>query len=305
MTFIGQLKESLDPGDAVILVDEPLARHTSFRIGGLADALIMINNERALRQVRQFSSRMKLPAVILGRGTNVLISDQGLRGIVVKLTGEFNSIQIRGNRIIAGAAALLDTIAETAEACGLAGADFLAGIPGTIGGALLTNAGAFGKSVGSILERVETMDVGGKVILLNKTELRDEYRQAVIPPGFWAIRVVLCLVPGQGRAVQLVREERWSRHPKEPSAGSFFKNPPEGPAGRLIEQCGLKGISIGGAAVSEKHANFIVNKGNARFVDVYELGQVVKATVEEKTGIELTEEVRMLPVSCDPASVPV
>jgi UDP-N-acetylmuramate dehydrogenase len=290
-----ELEQLLKESSSLLRRDEPLAGYTSFRIGGKADGLIMVKNVSGLRMVRRFCAERKLPAVILGRGTNVLISDQGLRGVVVKLSGDFNFIEVSGDRIIAGAATLLDTIAETAEARGLAGAEFLAGIPGTIGGALMTNAGAFGKSLSSILDYVETMDENGSLRVITKPELRDEYRQPVIPSSLWATKVGLQLAFGQGRPVQMVRAERWAKHPQEPSAGSFFKNPPGTPAAILIERCNLKGRAIGGAMVSERHANFIINKGGASFADVYELVQVIKATVEEKTGIELQEEVQIVP----------
>ncbi len=290
-----ELEQLLKESGSLLRRDELLASHTSFGIGGRAEALVVVHDEQGLKRVRRFCEERSLPAVILGKGTNVLVSDQGLRGLVVKLAGRFELIKVKGNKICAGSAALLDDIAEIAEANGLAGADFLAGIPGTIGGGLLTNAGAFGRNLASLIEKVEVLDRQGNIVILGKTELRNEYRQPVIPSELWALRTFLLLAPGKGRSVKSVREERWSKHPHERSAGSFFRNPPDIPAGRLIEQCGLKGLVIGDAAVSEVHANFLINKGAARFTDVYELAQVVKAEVEEKTGIELKEEVRFLP----------
>lgn len=290
------LEQVLKGSDALIMSDELLAEHTSFRIGGRAELIIIVNDDSGLKRVRCLCGEKNLPAVILGKGTNVLISDQGLHGVVVKLGGIFNLVEVQGNEIKAGAAANLDDIAEIAEAKGLTGAEFLAGIPGTVGGALMTNAGAFGRSISDLIEKVSVMDTMGNIKVLEKHQLHNEYRQPVIPAELWAVRVVLRLARGKGRSVKSIRNERWSKHPKEPSAGSFFKNPPGTPAGRLIEECGLKGLRVGDAAVSELHANFIVNKGAARFVQVYELAQIIKATVEQKTGIELREEVKVLPL---------
>ncbi|MEO0004765.1 MAG: UDP-N-acetylmuramate dehydrogenase [candidate division WOR-3 bacterium] len=291
-----RLKEILKGSDSFVVPDEPLAQHTSFRIGGKAALMVVVNKELGLRKVRQFCTENRLLVEILGKGTNVLISDQGIPGVVVKLGGEFGLIDVQGDKIMAGAAASLDDISEIAEANGLAGAEFLAGIPGTVGGGLVTNAGAYGKSLSAITLEVTVMDAIGNIRVLRKEELKNQYRQPVIPGEFWALRLVLILSKGETKPVKAIREERRSKHPPEPSAGSFFKNPPGIPAGRLIEECGLKGLRVGDACISELHANFIVNKGSARFGDVYELAQIVKAEVEERTGIELEEEVRFLPV---------
>ncbi len=278
-----------------VFFNEPLARHTSFRIGGPADALVIVRSRRGLRGVWTIAQKYGVNITVIGRGTNMLISEQGLRGIVVKLQGEFCRIELRDNEIYAGAGVLLDEIADFAESHGFSGAEFLAGIPGTIGGGLTSNAGAYGRSLGDVVQQVEVMDNQGIVALLNREDLRNQYRESLLPAGSWALSVILKLPQGKGRSCQEIRSERRQKHPSEPSAGSFFKNPAAVPAGKLIEQCGLKGMVLGGAAVSPQHGNFIVNRGGARFVDVYELVQIIKATVEEMTGIELDEEVRILP----------
>jgi UDP-N-acetylmuramate dehydrogenase len=220
-----------------------------------------------------------------------------------------------------GGGASLDAVATVAEQEGLVGAEFLAGIPGTVGGGLHSNAGAFGRSLGDVVTSVTVLDAEGNERTLTGSQLRREYRMPMIEHGFVALEVTVRLEEGSGvqgfkgpgsepeprnpgtpgpLTVAQIREQRWSKHPKEPSAGSFFRNPETGdgervPAGKLIEQCGLKGKTIGGVRVSEKHANFLVNTGRARFADVYELVQVIKATVEEQTGILLEEEVQYLP----------
>ncbi len=278
-----------------VFFNEPLARHTSFRIGGPADALVIVRSRRGLSVVRTIAQKYRVNITVIGRGTNVLISEQGLRGIVVKLQGEFCRIELRENQIYAGAGVLLDEIADFAESHGFSGTEFLAGIPGTIGGGLMSNAGAYGRSLGDIVQQVEVMDNQGIVELLNRKVFRNQYRESLVPAGFWVLSVILQLQQGRGKSCQEIRSERRQKHPSEPSAGSFFKNPATVPAGKLIEQCGLKGVALGGAAVSPQHGNFIVNRGGARFVDVYELVQIMKATVEEMTGIELDEEVRILP----------
>ena len=316
---------------------EPLAQHTTFRVGGLADAWVRADDRHALSRVLQVCRATGVRTWFLGRGSNVLVSDQGLRGVVVCLGGELAGIRVERDkgtegqrdkvtegesgqgsgtrsldpsipvRLVCGAGAALDAVASFAEKEGLVGVEFLAGIPGTVGGGLHSNAGAFGRSLGDVITGVTVMDQEGHEQELTGSQLRREYRRPMIEPGLVAVEVTMEL-PGNCRVSNVecrmsadeVRKQRWSKHPKEPSAGSFFRNPEAKngeriPAGKLIEQCGLKGRTIGGARVSEKHANFLVNAGGARFVDVYQLVQVVKATVEEQTGILLEEEVQYLP----------
>ncbi len=289
------LKQAVERLGGEVKFNEPLFKHSSFRIGGPAEVLVVATNEAGLRVVREICQANQVRMSILGCGTNVLIPEQRIEGVVIKLGGEFTRVMVRGDEIYAGAGGLLDEIANVAEAAGLTGAEFLAGIPGTVGGGLMSNAGAFGLSLGDVVSTVEALDLQGNRVVLGQGELSNNYRQPVIPPGWWALWVTLRLSPGRGRSLNAIREERWKRHPREPSAGSVFKNPAGLSAGRLVEQCGLKGMVLGGAMVSEKHGNFIVNRGNARFVEVFELIQIVKATVEEMTGLELNEEVQLFP----------
>jgi UDP-N-acetylmuramate dehydrogenase len=284
---------------------EPMAKHTTFRIGGLADAWVCVRDRHALERVLAVCREAGVRTWLLGRGSNVVVSDQGLRGVVVCLDGDLADVEGRGTKLLCGAGAALDAVAEFAEKEGLVGAEFLAGIPGTIGGGLHSNAGAFGRSLGDVVVSVSVLVPEGNELVLSGPQLRREYRQPVIEPGQVAVEVLMELTMGEGRratgkSVEEIRRQRWTKQPKEPSAGSFFRNPTAGdgsrvPAGRLIEECGLKGRTIGGAKVSEQHANFLVNTGRARFADVYELVQVIKATVERQTGILLEEEVQYLP----------
>ncbi|MEO0079736.1 MAG: UDP-N-acetylmuramate dehydrogenase [candidate division WOR-3 bacterium] len=290
-----ELKQELMGQKVTIKENELLAEHTSFRIGGPARLWVEAGDEAAVERVVRFCFRRRMVLWVLGAGTNVLVSDQGLRGVVLKLTGRLAEVRFDGTAVHAGAGARLDDIVDGAERAGLAGAEFLAGIPGTVGGGLRTNAGAFGRSLSDILESVTALDRKGNRITIGREGLRSEYRKAVIDESQIALAVVLRLEPGKPKPAAELRRQRWGKHPNEASAGSFFKNPKEEPAGSLIERCGLKGRTVGKARVSERHANFIVNMGNARFSDVLELSQLVKATVEERTGIVLEEEVQILP----------
>ncbi len=293
---------------------EPLARHTSFRIGGEAELMVEVRSEEALVRVVCFCQDAMVDMYVLGRGTNVLVSDQGLAGVVVRLGGALAAIAPvpagQGDLSIeAGAGARLDDVVDAVEAAGLGGLEFLAGIPGSVGGALFSNAGAFGRCIGEVILEVKGVDRLGRPWRRTQEELTVRYREPLIDEGLVATGVRLRLEPTRTRTAEQVRQQRRAVHPAEPSAGSFFKNPGGAlgyaqpgdssrtrlTAGRLIEQCGLKGRSVGGACVSRKHANFIVNAGGARCADVYELVQVIKATVEEKTGILLDDEVRILP----------
>ncbi len=316
------LEAALADDDVEFRPAEPLARHTSFRIGGDAELMLEVRAEPALARVLGFCHEELVDCRVLGRGTNVLVSDQGLAGVVVRLGGALANVSPvsgaayprsdgQGSGFIeAGAGARLDDVVSAVQAAGLGGVEFLAGIPGTVGGALASNAGAFGRCIADVIVEVSGLDRVGRPWRRRREELTVRYREPLIDDGLVATRVRFRLEPvsSQGQTADQVRQRRRAIHPPEPSAGSFFKNPesrtagsePRIPAARLIEECGLKGRSVGGARVSMKHANFIVNAGGARCADVYELAQIVKATVEEKTGILLEEEVRILPGMAQP-----
>jgi len=280
---------------AAVRLDEPLERHTTFRIGGPAEAWVEAGDEAALRAALGFCRERGVPVILLGRGSNVLVSDQGLAGVVLTLAGEFERVRVEGETIVAGGAAGLDTIAERAEQAGLAGAEFLAGIPGTLGGGFRTNAGAFDRSLLDVVVRVRALSRSGDVRELERAEFGTGYRRPMLDEELTVLEAELQLRAGPGEPCADVRRRRWDKQPTDPSAGSFFRNPEGDAAGRLIEACGLKGQRVGGAMVSNKHANFIVNTGAALSCEVRELAQVVKARVEEQTGIVLEEEVLTLP----------
>jgi UDP-N-acetylmuramate dehydrogenase len=295
---------------------EPLSRHTTFGIGGPADVWAEVSSEAGLAALLGICQSQQVRAWVMGRGSNLLVSDQGLHGVVVRMAGEMAEVAVEGSRVRAGAGARMDAVVDSCEERGLCGAEFLAGIPGSIGGGLLTNAGAYGRQLSDVVTSVRGLDSGGQVVTLGRDDFSVGYRQPLLPAGFVATEVVLDLVFGRPEPARQVRERRWAKLPSEPSAGSFFRNPDvdeevahgyEGtrvqaaagrvrvPAGWLIERCGLKGRRAGGAMVSERHANFIVNVDRASCADVLELVQVVKAVVEQAAGVRLREEVQLWP----------
>jgi UDP-N-acetylmuramate dehydrogenase len=275
--------------------DVPLAGYTTFGIGGPADVLVTAHDRKALAAVPAACRKLGVDWWVLGRGSNVLVSDAGLRGVVVMLGTEFGYVRVKDNVLVAGAGAGLDDIAVAAQDAGLCGAEFLAGIPGTIGGGLHTNAGAFDRSLTDILTNVKVLGRTGRTRTLKQGDLATGYRQQVVEDRLVVIEAEMELEPGNPEPVETARQQRWARQPQDPSAGSFFRNPESEPAWSLIDRAGLRGFRVGKAQVSEKHTNFIINTGGASFSDVYELAQVVKARVEETSGIELEEEVQVLP----------
>jgi UDP-N-acetylmuramate dehydrogenase len=276
----------------------PLARHTSFRIGGPADYLVRVNSRRALKEVILIVRRSRIPYCILGKGTNLLVRDRGFRGAVIKLVGPFKTIQNRGDLFRCGAAALLDDLVARAYILGYGGAEFLSGIPGTVGGAVKGNAGAWGRSISEIVERIHVVDRQGRDQFLDRDEIGFSYRQSGIGDGIiiTGAEIRLCRRPkaASRKEIEHYRKARQVRQPRGLSAGSFFKNPKDCPAGKLIEDCGLKGFRVGDAVVSERHANFIINLGHARASDVLALVRVVKERVRKIKGVVLKEEVRVL-----------
>ncbi|OPX17774.1 UDP-N-acetylenolpyruvoylglucosamine reductase [candidate division WOR-3 bacterium 4484_100] len=280
-----------------VLKKTPLSRYTSFHIGGYADYLITVHSKRALRNVFEKIKKYKIRYFILGAGTNLLVADSGFRGVVIKLGGAFKQLKQKNNQFICGAGLLLDKLLEKTADRGYQGAEFLAGIPGTVGGAVKGNAGAFGKSISQIVESITIFD-GKNFKELKKESIKFGYRFSSVKNGVFIIQVKVKLRKSNRRSVTkkmaYYKNYRKQRQPDEWSAGSFFKNPPEVPAGKLIEQCGLKGLRIGDAEVSNKHANFIINRGQATAEQVIALAQKIKRVVKNKKGVTLREEVRLL-----------
>ncbi len=281
-----------------VKTEEPLADYTSFHIGGRARFLVCVYTKTALIKVLQIIRKHGLPYFIIGAGTNILVADSGFPGVVLKLGGVFKRIAWRDDLVRCGGGVMIGDFLKESLDRGYGGGEFLAGIPGTVGGAVKGNAGAFGSSIADMTVRAAVVDKDGKEIILSRSELGFSYRSSNIKNGCMVITVDLVMIKDNMHSVQKRIDEnlrrRMERHPVGYSAGSFFKNPPGHAAGRLIEMCGLKGISVGGAVVSEKHANYIINRGGARAADVIALAGQIKKAVFKKTGIQLEEEVKLL-----------
>lgn len=289
-----------------ILEEEPMADHTSFRIGGGADLFITVNNEEELGAVLRELTELGEEHMLIGNGSNLLFSDDGYRGTIVKLGGTFEDIICSGDTITAGAARLLSGASSFACENSLAGLEFASGIPGSVGGAVFMNAGAYGGEMKDIVTSVRLMTPDGREIFTRSGDEMDfGYRHsAVQDDGSIVLSAVMKLERGDrdeiAARIKELTEKRNSRQPVNfPSAGSTFKRPVGGYAAALIEQSGLKGTSVGGAEVSQKHSGFIINKGGATCSDVLELMRLVRKKVFEDSGIRLEPEVRIIGGSLD------
>lgn len=279
-----------------ILIDEPMSCHTTFRVGGPADFFVTPKAKEEVRDVIRICKEAGMPYYIIGNGSNLLVSDAGYRGVIVQIYKEMNEVKVEGDLVKAQAGALLSGIAAKALGAELSGFEFASGIPGTIGGACVMNAGAYGGEMKDVLESVTVLTGEGKIIELGRNELELGYRTSVIAKkGYIVLGAVLKLERGDGEKIKTymdeLKEKRVTKQPLEyPSAGSTFKRPEGSYASLLIEQCGLKGLNVGGAEVSTKHSGFVINKGGATFEDVIELTDKVKKCVYEKTGYSLELE---------------
>ncbi len=298
MKIYNKLIKILDP--ALVKLDEPLSKHTSFKIGGPADILVIPRNEEELRKILKASREEKIIPYVIGNGTNLLVLDKGIRGVIIKIANNMNNIFFDGTRITAHAGVLLSALSKAAMGKGLTGLEFAGGIPGTVGGAVCMNAGAYGGEMKNVVVSVEAMDFNGGVKKYSKEEIRFGYRTSIFQKEKLIILKV-CFELQKGsynkikKQMDKLSERRRKKQPLwEPNAGSTFKRPDGSYAGYLIEKAGLKGYQIGGAQVSKIHAGFIVNKGNATAKDVLLLIQHIQKTVEEKFGIKLVPEIKIL-----------
>ena len=280
-----------------ILFQEPMSRHTTFRVGGEAACMLLIHSEEELCKLIPYFKLIGQEYFILGNGSNLLVGDKGYHGIVLKLDKGMQEIQVEDTRIRVKAGALLSQTANLARDHGLTGMEFAAGIPGSIGGAVVMNAGAYEGEMKQIVESVRAMNTDGEILTLDNDTMEFGYRTSVIRNRpFVVLEAVLTLQKGDVQAITARMEElaqlRRSKQPLEyASAGSTFKRPEGYFAAKLIEDAGLKGCARGGAQVSEKHAGFVVNKGDATAKDVCELTDYIKSEVMEKFGIGLELEV--------------
>lgn len=287
-------------GNDNVSVDEPMKKHTTFRIGGPADYYVMPHSGEEAAQVIKACREWKLPFYILGNGSNLLVSDKGFRGVIIQMFKNYSEVSVDGVCVTARAGALLSKIAKTALENNLTGLEFAAGIPGTLGGAVVMNAGAYGGEMKDVLEEVGVLSGEGEILRLKREELDLGYRTSVIArKGYIVLEAKMRLQEGKREAIasrmEELKEKRVSKQPLElPSAGSTFKRPEGNFAGKLIMEAGLRGFSVGDAQVSEKHCGFVVNKGGATALQVRELMQEVIRRVEETSGVTLEPEVKML-----------
>jgi UDP-N-acetylmuramate dehydrogenase len=288
---------------ATVRLGELLGRHTSFRIGGPADVFIEVASVPELSGILRACTRHAAPVFFLGGGTNLLVSDRGARGVVVKLGRPFDFVEWRLTaeppRLRVGAAVPFKRLVMQTVAEGLAGLEFGEGIPGTVGGGLLMNAGAFGGEIGRVVDAIEAVTDRGDHVVLPRERLGFAYRRLELPMRAIVTAVQLRLERGEAATLAATIREakaRRDRHqPKgHPNAGSIFKNPPGAPAGKLLEAVGLKGARLGNAMVSLRHANFIVNLGGARADDVKGLMDLAARVVRQRLGVELEPEVRLV-----------
>ena len=283
-----------------ILIDEPMSRHTTFRVGGPADFFVTPKAKEEVRDVIRICKEAGMPYYIIGNGSNLLVSDAGYRGVIVQICKEMNEVKVEGDLVKAQAGALLSGIAAKALGAELSGFEFASGIPGTIGGACVMNAGAYGGEMKDVLESVTALTGEGKIIELGRNELELGYRTSVIAKkGYIVLGAVLKLERGDGEKIKTymdeLKEKRVTKQPLEyPSAGSTFKRPEGYFAGKLIEDAGLRGFQVGGAQVSEKHCGFVINRDNATAADIMELMRQVQIRVKENSGVDLEPEVKRL-----------
>lgn len=283
-----------------ILIDEPMSRHTTFRVGGPADFFVTPKAKEEVRDVIRICKEAGMPYYIIGNGSNLLVSDAGYRGVIVQIYKEMNEVKVEGDLVKAQAGALLSGIAAKALGAELSGFEFASGIPGTIGGACVMNAGAYGGEMKDVLESVTALTGEGKIIELGRNELELGYRTSVIAKkGYIVLGAVLKLERGDGEKIKTymdeLKEKRVTKQPLEyPSAGSTFKRPEGYFAGKLIEDAGLRGFQVGGAQVSEKHCGFVINRDHAAAADIMELMRQVQIRVKENSGVDLEPEVKRL-----------
>jgi UDP-N-acetylenolpyruvoylglucosamine reductase len=287
----------------VIRRDEPLAKHTTLRVGGPADVYIEPESESDLGAIVRFCAGRNVPFFILGRGSNLLVRDGGFRGVVICLSRTpFGKIEIISERLHCGAGAKLKNVSVEARRSGLSGVEFLEGIPGSVGGALRMNAGAMGSATFDAVESVRFMDYAGEIHERDARDVPVEYRACPLLKTHVALGAVFKCVPAPREEIEKrmkgFSEKRWEAQPAAPSAGCMFKNPPTIPAGKLIDEIGLKGAHVGGAMVSLEHGNFIVNGGSATARDVLELIALIEARAKEARGIELHTEVEIIGEDC-------
>ncbi|MDY3276280.1 MAG: UDP-N-acetylmuramate dehydrogenase [Agathobacter sp.] len=285
--------------ELVIRTEEPMSKHTTFRIGGAAE-VFAAPDARELPQLLAMAKGADVPVTVIGNGSNLLVGDRGIDGLVIEIGERMSEVRIEGTILVAGAGALLSKAAQTAAAAGLGDLEFAAGIPGSVGGAVVMNAGAYGGEMKDVLQSVKVLTEEGELLILTTEDLELGYRHSCVPERKYIVveaTMELSAKPEEEiRACMAeLRAKRVEKQPLEyPSAGSTFKRPEGYFAGKLIMDAGLRGYTVGGAQVSEKHCGFVINKGGATAADVRQLMQDVHDRVKEQFDVELEPEVKMI-----------
>jgi UDP-N-acetylenolpyruvoylglucosamine reductase len=293
-----ELARALSAGSTV-RAGERMSRRTTLRVGGPADLFVEPDSEQDLARVLAFCQSRQIPFFVLGRGSNLLVMDSGFRGAVISLSRPgFSSVEICECKMCCGAGARLKIIAVTAKQHSLSGLEFLEGIPGSLGGALRMNAGAMGGAIFDVVESVRIMSPDGALRKWTPSELKPVYRNCEVLQAHIALSAVLLCRPGRREEIEermsSFSQKRWKSQPAAPSAGCMFKNPSDIPAGKLIDELGLKGFKVGGAAVSSEHGNFIVNDGAATARDILDLIAEIRRRARVERGVELETEVQII-----------
>lgn len=287
-------------GEEKVRISEPMNRHTTFRIGGPADYFLLPSTAEEVKKILEICKEKELPYFILGNGSNLLVSDEGYCGVIIQLYRNYGGITVEGTNIRAGAGALLSQIASAAKNASLTGFEFAGGIPGTLGGAVVMNAGAYGGEMKNVLKEVTVMTEQGEIMTIPAEKLEMGYRTSLVKKaGYLVLEAVISLKAGDVEEIKAIMkdltEKRVSKQPLEyPSAGSTFKRPEGYFAGKLIMDAGLRGYQVGGAQVSEKHCGFVINKGDATAADICQLMQDVADKVQAQFGVVLEPEVKMI-----------
>lgn len=290
----GQLPED------IVLLDESMQKHTTFKIGGPADMLVCPRTTDEIKLILLFCVKNQVPCFILGMGSNLLVLDKGIRGIVIQLGDNFNACQVDGEEIQAQAGIRLSALAKTAAHHALTGLEFAEGIPGSLGGAVLMNAGAYGGEMKDVITEVEAIDPAGNLKTFSADEMNFGYRHSMFQDNHYTVLASrMHLRKGVQEEIytkmQAHARGRREKQPLEhPSAGSTFKRPEGYYVGPMVEEMNLKGFRIGGAEVSEKHAGFIINRGGATAADVLQLIQKIQAEAKVKFGVDLQPEIRII-----------
>jgi UDP-N-acetylmuramate dehydrogenase len=295
------IQEMKNIGIQDVRVNEPLSRHTTWKVGGPADLLIYPRNKEELEQAMQVVYRHQIPWRVIGRGSNLLVRDGGIRGVVFKLDEGFNELKVDGTRVTAGGGYSTILLATMTSRQGMTGLEFAAGIPGNVGGAVYMNAGAHGSEISKVLHSATVLLETGEWVTLSNEEMEFRYRTSVLQTKLKGIVTEASFTLEYGERDEIMsrltsyKDRRRKTQPLQyPCAGSVFRNPPGDYAGRLIQEAGLKGFRIGDAEVSTTHANFIINRGNATAKNVLQLIEHIIQTIDEKYNIRLEPEVQVV-----------